>query len=286
MSLGMESIEKLLKTSFAGAANQLTQLYVTSLQQQKHSYLAGYNAAMEIVIDFVRDSNSGVIRADTLLEFIRKETHKAHSPTAYSTSTNTSNTTTNMSTSTTHNNVIPTFNMTTTTNTPNTSITNIGNINNTICTNTNSQNVPDNPSRPSQTRHEAFSRIPQSPISSTPPHSAFSFQAPSAAPKTHFHTALPNSPSSCIFGSTQNPAQNLAQNHESTSHIALNPFTPPSVSAFPFPSFQPLDQSSTNFNLHTLPSGASPKKRQMDFTVPSTPNELWDQLLKKVKIDL
>jgi hypothetical protein len=276
MSLGMESIEKLLKTSFAGAANQLTQLYVTSLQQQKHSYLAGYTAAMEIVIDFVRDSNSGVIKTDTLLDFIRKETHKAHSPTAYSTNTpNTNTTTNNTPTPTTNNNNLPTFNITPTLNT-NTNIT--GNINNTICTNTSPpHNVPDNPGRPPHTRQEAFSRISQSPISTSPASSAFSFQAPSAAPKTYFHT-LPNSPSPSIFGSAQNP--------ESSIPITLNPFTPPSVSAFPFPSFQPSDQSSTSFNLHTLPQGTSPKKRQMDFTVPSTPNELWDQLLKKVKIDL
>lgn len=100
----MDGIEKLLKTSFAGAANQLTQLYpllcstkkptlfiylfinsfilylfiyhifflyyfyltgtgyVTSLQQQKQSYITGYTAAIESIIDFASDSGSDIIK--------------------------------------------------------------------------------------------------------------------------------------------------------------------------------------------------------------------------------
>lgn len=79
----MEDIEKALKGTFIGAANQLTQLYVQGLQQQKNSFAIGYNSALENVIQFVINSSNGSspnINMDLLLEFLKKERSKYPQP--------------------------------------------------------------------------------------------------------------------------------------------------------------------------------------------------------------
>jgi hypothetical protein len=74
----MENSERLLKASFVGAANQLTQLYVLSLQQQKHSFVSGYQTATDSLMQFILNSNSASIPVDVLLDFIRKEQAKCN----------------------------------------------------------------------------------------------------------------------------------------------------------------------------------------------------------------
>jgi len=79
----MEDIEKLLKGAFIGAANQLTQLYVQGLQQQKQSFAIGYNSAIENVIQFVINNStdsSPHINLELLLDFLKKERGKYSQP--------------------------------------------------------------------------------------------------------------------------------------------------------------------------------------------------------------
>jgi len=70
----MEEIESLLKSSFAGAANQLTQLYVQSLQHQKHSFALGYNTALENIIQFI--SSTPNLSTEILQDYLKKEQTK------------------------------------------------------------------------------------------------------------------------------------------------------------------------------------------------------------------
>jgi hypothetical protein len=77
----MEDTEKLFKSLFAGAANQLTQLYVQSLQQQKTSFSLGYNSAIESMTQFILCNNNSsgansVINLDLLLDFLKQERTK------------------------------------------------------------------------------------------------------------------------------------------------------------------------------------------------------------------
>jgi len=260
----MEGIEKLLKTSFAGAANQLTQLYVTSLQQQRQSYLAGYGAAMECVMDFVRSSNShGLVQVDSLLEFIRKESHKTHSnsvpsPSGTSTSTNVS--------PRTH---IPCTAQTTPT-APTNSHSDVASFSN---SNFNNHNVDTDATPTAPT--SKFNPSPCSTSSRTvfTPSSnfcAFPFQPPLSSSKTGFSGSLCHN--FTTFGAHNNDDNNdtefLGPNNPTTTNTAIH--VPPFVN-FITPS-------------HT---GTSPnKKRQMEHISSMPSLELWDQLLKKVKLDL
>jgi len=71
----MESLEKSLKTSFVGAANQITQLYTNALNFQKQSYVHGYNQANRDTLEFILKrygSNNASIPAE-LLEFLKNK---------------------------------------------------------------------------------------------------------------------------------------------------------------------------------------------------------------------
>jgi len=72
----MESFEKTLKTSFVGAANQITQLYTNSLNFQKQAYAHGYNQATRDTLEFVLknySSNVRTIPTDDLLEYLKNK---------------------------------------------------------------------------------------------------------------------------------------------------------------------------------------------------------------------
>jgi hypothetical protein len=47
---GSDEMERALHATFCAAANQLTQLYRMSLQQQRTAYLEGYQRALETVV--------------------------------------------------------------------------------------------------------------------------------------------------------------------------------------------------------------------------------------------
>eukprot|EP00026_Physarum_polycephalum_P013771 Phypoly_transcript_14211.p1 GENE.Phypoly_transcript_14211~~Phypoly_transcript_14211.p1 ORF type:complete len:285 (+),score=76.72 Phypoly_transcript_14211:111-965(+) len=284
----MEGIEKLLKTSFAGAANQLTQLYVTSLQQQKQSYLAGHSAAIESVMDFVQSTNSSTIRVDTLMEFLRKEMQKpllsTHATSNFnSTTTNTNinanNTNTNINTNNTNTNNHPSNIYNTNINTNNTNTNNHpNNINNTHTNNKNS--VDSSLSLPNNFGN--FTLRDQN--NTTNNNNTSNLHNNINNNITNINNHSQNSKSH--FGDTQ-PFSFTAP---SSSHDLF--FTRDNISAFPFSldntrQVQQTQQMQTS-NTPTNPSTPT-KKRHIggEFVVPSTPpSELWDQLLKKVKIDL
>src|SRR5690242_18426937 len=72
----MESLEKSLKTSFVGAANQITQLYTNALNFQKQAYVHGYNQANRDTLEFILKrygANNASIPADELLEFLKNK---------------------------------------------------------------------------------------------------------------------------------------------------------------------------------------------------------------------
>eukprot|EP01114_Cavostelium_apophysatum_P012608 TRINITY_DN2862_c0_g1_i1.p1 TRINITY_DN2862_c0_g1~~TRINITY_DN2862_c0_g1_i1.p1 ORF type:complete len:236 (-),score=36.86 TRINITY_DN2862_c0_g1_i1:58-765(-) len=71
----MEDLDKSLKTSFVGAANQLTQLYTNSLSFQKEAFVHGYDKSTAETIEWVlkNSANNGNknVSVDDLLLFLR-----------------------------------------------------------------------------------------------------------------------------------------------------------------------------------------------------------------------
>lgn len=65
-----ESEQKILRTSFCNAANQLTQLYMVSLKQEKISFKKGYCQALDAVLRHLQHQarTSNVISIDLLIE--------------------------------------------------------------------------------------------------------------------------------------------------------------------------------------------------------------------------
>jgi len=79
----MESLEKSLKTSFVGAANQITQLYTNSLNFQKQAYVHGYNQATRDALEFVLkhySPNTRTIPIDNLLEHLKNKLEENRAP--------------------------------------------------------------------------------------------------------------------------------------------------------------------------------------------------------------
>jgi len=71
----MEALEKSLKASFVGAANQLTQLYTNSISYQKQAYVHGYNKSTRDLMEWVlkqSNSRSKSISVDALLHLLRE----------------------------------------------------------------------------------------------------------------------------------------------------------------------------------------------------------------------
>eukprot|EP01112_Ceratiomyxa_fruticulosa_P005152 TRINITY_DN1573_c0_g1_i5.p1 TRINITY_DN1573_c0_g1~~TRINITY_DN1573_c0_g1_i5.p1 ORF type:complete len:293 (-),score=74.36 TRINITY_DN1573_c0_g1_i5:272-1150(-) len=78
----MDLLEKSLKTSFTGAANQLTQLYMGALQAQKKAYIFGYHSCLVDVLAALSRAGFGngatvekatVMAVDALLEYLRSK---------------------------------------------------------------------------------------------------------------------------------------------------------------------------------------------------------------------
>jgi len=85
----MESFEKSLKTSFVGAANHITQLYTTSLNFQKQSYVQGYNQATRDALEFIlkqHTPNTRTIPVENLLEYLKNKSESNRAP--FETNTN------------------------------------------------------------------------------------------------------------------------------------------------------------------------------------------------------
>jgi len=79
----MESLEKSLKTSFVGAANQITQLYTNSLNFQKQSYTQGYNQATRDILEFIiknYSQNTRTIPVENLIEFLKNKVDSPKNP--------------------------------------------------------------------------------------------------------------------------------------------------------------------------------------------------------------
>ena len=73
----MSGEEKILRASFCGAANHLTQLYMASLKQEKLAYKRGYCHAIETIIRSLQqlqhDRNSTTISTGVLLELLNNK---------------------------------------------------------------------------------------------------------------------------------------------------------------------------------------------------------------------
>lgn len=69
----MDPIEKSLKSSFVGAANQLTQLYTSSLNYQKQAFYQGYNRSTRDTLEWAikQSQNKSSISVTDLLEYLR-----------------------------------------------------------------------------------------------------------------------------------------------------------------------------------------------------------------------
>jgi len=79
----MESLEKSLKTTFVGAANQITQLYTNSLHFQKQAYVHGYNQSTRDTLEFLLknySTNSRTIPINELLDYLKNKLEENSSP--------------------------------------------------------------------------------------------------------------------------------------------------------------------------------------------------------------